>query len=273
MPTEKNRRRLKIFLCHAGEDKPKVVEFCQRLRREGFQPWIDSEDIPAGAAWESEIENALHTCDAVVVFLSNHSISKRGVVQKEIRIALDTAKEVPFERAYLFTARLEQCKVPRELSKIQYVNLYEPDGFQRLVSGLKLIRESKLRSERPALYSLRFKEFDERKFEKLINALNERFGLHNIRFHPDHKDLFTEMQRTHVAPGHDLDNSGGFLHRLSQVQDQVRKFSLVFSNKDDSTAGVIEMSIDLDGRSLSLDNLIGHSVSVPGIVEVIKRFF
>jgi len=42
MPTEK--RLLKVFLCHASQDKPIVREFYQRLLAEDWiNPWLDEE--------------------------------------------------------------------------------------------------------------------------------------------------------------------------------------------------------------------------------------
>ena len=35
----------RIFLCHASEDKPQVREVYRHLQEEGFQPWLDEEDL------------------------------------------------------------------------------------------------------------------------------------------------------------------------------------------------------------------------------------
>ena len=37
----------RIFLCHASEDKQQVREVYQRLKAEGFEPWLDEEDLSA----------------------------------------------------------------------------------------------------------------------------------------------------------------------------------------------------------------------------------
>ncbi|GAB1451908.1 hypothetical protein MASR2M47_19640 [Draconibacterium sp.] len=39
--------KLKIFLCHASEDKEKVRELYWRLFNEGFDPWLDEGKIIA----------------------------------------------------------------------------------------------------------------------------------------------------------------------------------------------------------------------------------
>ncbi len=36
------KRPLKVFLCHASADKPKVRELYRTLKRRGVQPWLDA---------------------------------------------------------------------------------------------------------------------------------------------------------------------------------------------------------------------------------------
>ena len=75
MPT--SDRKLRVFLCHASQDKPVVRELYQRLNSEGWiDPWLDEEKLLPGQDWDIEIEKAVEAADAVIVCLSNKSISK-----------------------------------------------------------------------------------------------------------------------------------------------------------------------------------------------------
>ena len=38
----------RIFLCHASEDKPKVIELYQKLKEAGYHPWLDKYDLLPG---------------------------------------------------------------------------------------------------------------------------------------------------------------------------------------------------------------------------------
>jgi len=53
-----DKRPLKVFLCHASADKPKVRELYRTLKRRGVQPWLDAEDLIPGQNWEVEIPKA-----------------------------------------------------------------------------------------------------------------------------------------------------------------------------------------------------------------------
>src|SRR5512147_1402608 len=132
------KRPLKVFLCHASGDKPPVRDLFKRLTTEGVDAWLDQEKLLPGQDWRLEIPKAVHEADVVVICLSKKSITKEGYVQKEIKFALDIAEEKPEGTIFLIPARLEECVVPERLSQWQWVNLYEGDGFIRLLRSLKL---------------------------------------------------------------------------------------------------------------------------------------
>jgi hypothetical protein len=127
---------LRIFLCHASSDKPAVRDLYRKLVADGFDAWLDEENLLPGQSWHEVIEAEVVKCDIVIVCLSNQSITKSGFVQKEIRYALDAAYEKPEGTIYIIPARLEECPVPRLLSEWQWVNLYEPGGYGKLKASL-----------------------------------------------------------------------------------------------------------------------------------------
>lgn len=134
-------RPLKVFLCHASGDKPAVRELYKRLVFEGVDAWLDQEKLLPGQDWRVEIPRAVEEADVVIVCLSQRSVTKEGYVQKEIKFALDIAEEKPDGTIFLIPARLEDCPVPERISRWQWVDLYEENGFLRLLRSLKLRAE------------------------------------------------------------------------------------------------------------------------------------
>jgi len=131
-------RPLKVFLCHASGDKPAVRDLYKRLIAEGVDAWLDQEKLLPGQNWRVEIPRAVREADVVVICLSNKSITKEGYIQKEIKFALDSADEKPEGTIFLIPARLEECAVPEQLGHWQWVDLFEENGFVRLLRSLKL---------------------------------------------------------------------------------------------------------------------------------------
>lgn len=131
------KRLLKVFLCHASNDKQIVHNLYKKLSTDGVDPWLDKEKILPGQNWELVIKNALFDADVILVCLSKKSISREGFIQKEIKQALDKADEKPEETIYIIPVRLEECDIPTQLSKWQWVDLFDNNGYRKLISSLK----------------------------------------------------------------------------------------------------------------------------------------
>jgi len=129
-------RPLRVFLCHASQDKPAVRKLHRYLKQHGIEPWLDQEDLLPGENWEVEIPRALNASDVILVCLSKNSVNKEGYVQKEISFALDKALEKPDGTIFIIPAKLEECDVPKRLNRFQWVDLFRPDSNKRLLLGL-----------------------------------------------------------------------------------------------------------------------------------------
>jgi len=135
--------KLRVFLCHASQDKPTVRELYQRLNTEDWiDPWLDEEKLLPGQDWDMEIEKAVGSSAAVVVCLSNNSITKEGYIQKELRFVLQIADEKPEGTVFVIPLRLNDCHVPRRLRGWQYVDFFPNDrrewAYKRLLESIKL---------------------------------------------------------------------------------------------------------------------------------------
>ncbi|MFN8434176.1 MAG: TIR domain-containing protein [Anaerolineales bacterium] len=128
---------LKVFLCHARDDKLKTRELYRYLRKRGIQPWLDAEDLFGGQDWRVEIPKAIKASDAIIICLSKNSINKEGFVQAEITFALEKALEIPQGRIFIIPVRFEDCEVPDNLERFHWVDLFEDDGFPKLMRSLK----------------------------------------------------------------------------------------------------------------------------------------
>jgi hypothetical protein len=139
-------RKLRVFLCHSSVDKPIVRDLYKRLRAESWiDPWLDEEKLLPGQDWNFEIAKAVEAADAVIVCLSNNSVTKEGYIQKEVRKVLDISAEKPDETIFVIPLRLDECQPPRRLASWHYVDYFPKEqqnvSFQRLIQSLKIRRE------------------------------------------------------------------------------------------------------------------------------------
>ena len=132
------RRQPRVFLCHSKDDKAKVRELYHRLVADGFDAWLDEEKLMPGQDWDLEIRKAVRESDAVIVCVSNSSVTRAGYVQKELSFALDVADEQPEGTIFIIPARLEDCQIPTRINKWHWVNLFESNGYEKLKVSLKI---------------------------------------------------------------------------------------------------------------------------------------
>lgn len=141
-PALKNSRPLRVFLCHATQDKPDVRKLYKQLNSEGIDVWLDEEKLIPGQNWRLEIPKAVRSSDVIIVCLSGNSISKEGFVQSEIKTALDFATEKPEGTIFIVPLRLEECEVPESLRHLQWVNYFKYKGIERLLFALRTRAEN-----------------------------------------------------------------------------------------------------------------------------------
>lgn len=130
-------RQLRAFLLYARGDQDAVHRLYRRIVKEGANVWLDVENILPGQDWQFEIRKSIHRSDMVIVCLSRGFNKGGGYRHEELKIAVKKANALPGGESFLIPARLEQCELPEPLRRWQCVDLFEKDGYKRLLSALK----------------------------------------------------------------------------------------------------------------------------------------
>lgn len=130
-------KQTRIFLSYARKDIGLVNDLYNRLQQAGFSPWQDSKDIYPGEVWKDALIRAIHEAPFFLACLSNNSVNKRGVIQEEIKEALQMWRQKLDDDIYFIPVRLEECQVPEALAKFQWVDLFEEGGFSKLTQALR----------------------------------------------------------------------------------------------------------------------------------------
>jgi len=78
MPNPKSQN-LRIFLCHASEDKPKVRPLYQRLNSDGYDVWFDEQSMIPGHDWKLEIYKGIRNADVIIICISSISANRQHI--------------------------------------------------------------------------------------------------------------------------------------------------------------------------------------------------
>ncbi|MBK9221932.1 MAG: TIR domain-containing protein [Saprospiraceae bacterium] len=131
----------KIFISYAREDFLIAQKIYSDLKKEGLNPWMDKPPNPyeldgllPGEFWKDRLTKEIKESQFLIALLSNNSITKRGYVQREFKLALDIMNELPNGEEFLIPLLLDQCKVPD--LKVGFVSLSELNWHDLETGGL-----------------------------------------------------------------------------------------------------------------------------------------
>ena len=137
-------KQVKVFINYASEDKPHVRKLYEMLKKESWlDPWLDDAKLLPGQDWEYEINKAIKQADAVIICVSNASLTKIGVVQAEIHKADEMQERRPHGYIYMVPVLLEKCQVPDNLTKYHWVDVFAPGKIDLVIRSLETIRTLK----------------------------------------------------------------------------------------------------------------------------------
>lgn len=120
----------KVFFSYSRTDTAFAIKLALDLKKDGYDVWIDQEDIRAGSEWDMQIEQALSTCDCLVYIQSEKSAASQNVLD-EVYYVLEENKPV-------IPVLISESKAPFRIKRLQYINFinnYET-GLQSLKDTL-----------------------------------------------------------------------------------------------------------------------------------------
>ena len=132
---------IKVFICYAMEDYNVAKRLYNDLKNLGLKPWLDKEDILIGQNWKFAINQAIQKSDYFLALISRNSLSKKGYVHKEMKIAFEVLDNYPTSQIFLLPVLLEKCEpFDENLQNIQWGKLYPSykTGFYEILRVFKI---------------------------------------------------------------------------------------------------------------------------------------
>jgi hypothetical protein len=78
----------KVFLSHSSIDKPFVRRLAGRIRKAGFDVWLDELEVLPGDSIPARLAGALEGCRVVIVVISEESLKSKWL-SYELNIAIE----------------------------------------------------------------------------------------------------------------------------------------------------------------------------------------
>lgn len=126
-------RQLRLFLCHASEDKPIVRTLYKKLQTYNMEVWFDERNLIPGERWEHVIPQVIQKCDIILICLSHMFLKKEGYAHYEVHVVLEAAKRKPPDTIFHIPYRLDDCEVPAYLLEWQYASHFIEGDFEKVL--------------------------------------------------------------------------------------------------------------------------------------------
>jgi hypothetical protein len=129
-----------IFISYAREDVQVAKKLYDNLKKDGFNPWLDQEDLLPGQDWVREIKSTIDKCSIFMPLVSINSATKKGFYQGEIRHAFDVSKLTPPGQIFIIPARVDSYDPSNHpfFSHLNFADLH-PDydlGYKKIINSL-----------------------------------------------------------------------------------------------------------------------------------------
>jgi len=116
-----------IFISYSKKDIVYAEKLINALRREGFNPWVDMENLGAGTQWLRRLQKQIVTCDAYILIMSRNAYNSKWVPDE-----LVTAKS---KGKPIFPLLLDDTELFLALQTIQFEDVrggkLPPETFYR----------------------------------------------------------------------------------------------------------------------------------------------
>ena len=124
-----------LFLSHATRDDQLTDQIADLLREAGYRTFVDHRDIKVGMMdWDTEVETALDTCDAMVLVATQSSMASQNV-KVEWNYYLEEEKPIVLVMG-------DDCRRPFRLRLLQYVDFHTlgfSEASAKLLAGLEVM--------------------------------------------------------------------------------------------------------------------------------------
>jgi hypothetical protein len=128
---------MKIFLSYPRENIDIAEEIYNFLTECDIGVWFDKKALILGQDWDRERLSAQKESDQMILIYSIYTKEKSGVIQREIKDALDIIRDKPPQSQYLLPVKVGNISVPNEILRFQYIEYGDLNWKSYLISAIK----------------------------------------------------------------------------------------------------------------------------------------
>lgn len=120
----------KIFISYGRKDgRELAVRLCDDLAALGFSVWLDLDEIPGGATWSTDIEDAIDHCDVGLALMTHSSFSSKWCRAEQLRLQRKGKRIIPL-------LVQENAEIPLTLEHLNYLDFTDKERYDEMFRDL-----------------------------------------------------------------------------------------------------------------------------------------
>lgn len=125
----------KIFLSYSSLDKPFVRRLSSRLKKDGYDVWLDEKELTPGDKLASELANAIEESIIFIIIISENSIKSKWL-KYELELALKRMVENEIRLIPLLKGNID---LPNQLKGLVYADFRnnKRTGYKTILKSLE----------------------------------------------------------------------------------------------------------------------------------------
>lgn len=135
----------RVFISYASEDRVRVSAVEKCLTEQGYRVWFDERRLEGGDRYEQEIFREISRTDYFIFAESlnteppdeNRSVPVNRWWRREVDAAVKRSVEFPVGFKFLIPIRIENCRMPHELTDFHTIDFFAGDGSSKLISSIE----------------------------------------------------------------------------------------------------------------------------------------
>jgi hypothetical protein len=129
-----------VFICHANENKNEAAQLYEKLEAQGFNPWLDRQNLRGGDDWDRHISRTIKKDIDYFLVLQSKSMENKleGYVNKEIQLAIDRQKYFRPGIRFIIPITIEKCEPLEDLDYLHNIDFStEKDWLHQLTKTIR----------------------------------------------------------------------------------------------------------------------------------------
>lgn len=136
-------RALTAFLSYPRESLKEAEVVFRFLDSMEVGCWWDQESLVGGEEWDLSRSDAQTNADLFLLICSEHTFNRDGVIQREIREALERAKDKRPGALHIVPLLCSEIELPKEIAKFHWIALFQANWRGELARTLRTAMQQK----------------------------------------------------------------------------------------------------------------------------------